>query len=91
MRKRVFAAQLACASWVVAAPESFAQTRTLAELADYQGPDRLAKLIEGARKEGSLSLYTSRVAEDMTPVVEAFTKRYTVEVQVWRGSNRAVL
>jgi iron(III) transport system substrate-binding protein len=55
------------------------------------GPDRLQKLIDGARKEGSLALYTSRVAEDTTPVIEAFTKRYGVEVQAWRGSNRAVL
>jgi iron(III) transport system substrate-binding protein len=84
-------ALLACASWVVAAPAAFAQSRTLAEIADYQGPDRLQTLIEGARKEGSLSLYTSRVAEDMTPVIEAFTRKYGVEVQVWRGSNRAVL
>jgi iron(III) transport system substrate-binding protein len=91
MRRRVSAALLACASWVLAAPQAFAQPRTLAELADDQGPDRLQTLIEGARKEGSLSLYTSRVAEDMTPVVEAFTRKYGVEVQVWRGSNRAVL
>ncbi len=90
MRKGLFAL-LACASWVVAAPKALAQTRTLAEIADYQGPDRLQILIDGARKEGSLSLYTSRVAEDMTPVVEAFTRKYGVEVQVWRGSNRAVL
>ena len=91
MRRRLSAALLACASWVVAAPEAFGQSRTLAEIADYQGPDRLQKLIDGARKEGALSLYTSRVAEDMTPVVEAFTRKYGVEVQVWRGSNRAVL
>ena len=90
-RKRVFAALLACASPLVATPVAFAQSRTLAEIADYQGPDRLQKLIEGARKEGSLSLYTSRVAEDTAPVIEAFTRKYGVDVQVWRGSNRAVL
>jgi ABC-type Fe3+ transport system substrate-binding protein len=90
MRKGVFAL-LACASLVVATPAAFAQSRTLAEIADYQGPDRLQKLIEGARKEGSLSLYTSRVAEDTAPVIEAFTRKYGVDVQVWRGSNRAVL
>src|SRR4029453_450950 len=55
------------------------------------GADRLERLIEGARKEGSLSLYTSRVAEDTTPVIEAFTRKYGVDVQVWRASNRQVL
>jgi iron(III) transport system substrate-binding protein len=89
-RRRV-ATLLACASWVVAAPPAFAQSRTLAEIANDRGSDRLQKLIDGARKEGSLSLYTSRVAEDATPVIEAFTRKYGVEVQVWRGSNRAVL
>src|SRR5712671_1148040 len=68
-----------------------AQTRTLAEIAAYQGPDRMQRLIEGARKEGTLSLYTSRVAEDTTPVVDAFAKKYGIDVQVWRASNRAVL
>jgi hypothetical protein len=38
MRKGVFAL-LACASLVVATPAAFAQSRTLAEIADYQGPD----------------------------------------------------
>src|SRR5215510_16199155 len=90
LRKSLFAL-LAYALSVVPAAEAFAQSRPLAEIADYQGPDRLQILIDGARREGSLSLYTSRVAEDMTPVIEAFTKKYGVEVQVWRGSNRAVL
>src|SRR5262249_7519934 len=90
-RKRLSIALLAYASLLVAAPAAFAQSRTLAELAAYEGPDRLAKLIEGARKEGSLSLYTSRVAEDTAPVIEAFTRKYSVEVQIGRGSNRAVL
>ena len=91
MRKRLSIALLAYASLLVAEPAAFAQSRTLAELAAYEGPDRLAKLMEGARKEGSLSLYTSRVAEDTAPVIEAFTRKYGVEVQIWRGSNRAVL
>ena len=81
----------ACAALVVAATAASAQTRTLAEIATYEGPDRLERLIEGARKEGSLSLYTSRVAEDTTPVIEAFTRKYGVDVQVWRASNRQVL
>src|SRR5215470_10027075 len=81
----------ACAALVVATTAALAQSRTLAEIAAYDGPDRLERLIEGARKERSLSLYTSRVAEDTTPVIEAFTKKYRVDVQVWRASNRQVL
>ena len=81
----------ACAALVVATTAVSAQTRTLAEIAAYGGPDRLERLIEGAKKEGSLALYTSRVAEDTTPVIDAFTRKYGVDVQVWRASNRQVL
>jgi iron(III) transport system substrate-binding protein len=81
----------ACAALVVATTAVSAQPRTLAEIAAYEGPDRLQRLTEGAKKEGSLALYTSRVAEDTTPVIDAFTKRYGVDVQVWRASNRQVL
>ena len=84
-------ALLACAASVVATTPVSAQPRTLAEIAAYDGPDRLQRLIEGAKKEGSLALYTSRVAEDTTPVIDAFTRRYGVDVQVWRASNRQVL
>lgn len=89
--KTSLSALLACTSLAAATAAAFAQARTLAEIAAYQGPDRMERLIEGARKEGALVLYTSRVAEDMTPVIEAFTRKHGVDVQVWRASNRAVL
>ena len=83
-------ALLACLS-LAAASSAWAQPRTLADIAAYQGADRMERLIEGARKEGPLTLYTSRVAEDTTPVTDAFTRKYGVDIQVWRASNRAVL
>jgi iron(III) transport system substrate-binding protein len=84
----LLSAVLACLSL---AEPALAQPRTLAEIAAYQGADRMERLIEGAKREGTLTLYTSRVAEDTTPVTDAFTKKYGVDVQVWRASNRAVL
>lgn len=83
------AALVACAC--CGAAPAWAQTRTLAEAASYQGSDRMERLIAGAKKEGTLTLYTSRVAEDTTPVTSAFTKKYGVDVQVWRAANRTVL
>ena len=68
-----------------------AQTRTLADIASDTAPDRMQRLAADARKEGSLSLYTSRVAEDTTPVTDAFTKKYGVAVQVWRASNQNII
>ena len=70
---------------------ALAQTRTLAEIASYQGPDRMAQLIAGAKKEGSLTLYISKVAEDTNPLIEAFRRKYGVDVQVWRSANENIV
>jgi iron(III) transport system substrate-binding protein len=64
-----------------------AQTRTMEEIASYQGPDRMTRLIEGAKKEGALMVYGSSVSEDMKPVIEGFKKAYGIELQYWRASS----
>jgi iron(III) transport system substrate-binding protein len=68
-----------------------AQTRTLPEIAADEAPDRMQRLAADAKREGSLSLYTSRVAEDATPLTDAFTKKYGIGVQVWRASNQDII
>ena len=74
-----------------AASAALAQARTLLEIASDATPDRMARLAADAKKEGTLNLYTSRVAEDTTPVTDAFTKKYGVAVQVWRASNQNII
>jgi len=69
------------------ASPALAQTSTLADIAAYQGPDRMARLIEGARKEGVVSVYGSSVAEDMKPVSDAFKSKYGIDFQYWRASS----
>jgi iron(III) transport system substrate-binding protein len=88
--KRLATLSLTLALALAAAP-AMAQTRSLADIASDQAPDRMQRLIEGARKEATLSLYTSRVAEDTTPVTDAFMRKYGVAVQVWRASNQDVV
>jgi len=64
-----------------------ALAQTMAEIATYQGPDRMARLIEGAKKEGVVSIYGSSVTEDMKPVSDAFKARYGIDFQYWRASS----
>ena len=52
-------------------------------------PDR--RLVEQARREGSLTLYASMVEKDLQQLVEAFTARHKVEVKVWRSGKNKVL
>ena len=79
---------------LLALPCGFASAQgasTTADLATYAGPDRAEKLIAGAKKEGTVTLYTSANVEDMSVVTAAFEKRYGVKVRVWRGSSENVV
>lgn len=60
-------------------------------LATYEGPDRLQRLVEGAKREGEVVIYTSAPAEDMKALTDAFERRYGVRAKVWRASSEKVL
>jgi len=57
----------------------------------YKGADREAKLLEGAKKEGTVSIYTSLNTRDSGPITEAFEKKYGVKTALWRSSSEKVL
>src|SRR5262245_58520575 len=71
----------------LAGSAAFAQ----AEIATYQGADRTQKLIEGAKKEGSVSIYTSATTEDMAVLTAAFQKKYGIKTTVWRASSENII
>jgi len=62
-----------------------------ADIATYQGADRSQKLLDGAKKEGTLTIYSSATVEDMTVLTTAFTKKYGVKTQVWRASSENII
>ena len=64
---------------------------TAAELALYEGADRLQKLVDGAKREGEITIYTSAQTTDLGPVVDAFEKKYGIKASVWRAGSEAVL
>jgi iron(III) transport system substrate-binding protein len=57
----------------------------------HQGADRDQKVLEGAKKEGKVLVYTSLNTKDSLPMVEAFEKKYGVKVELWRSSSEKVL
>jgi iron(III) transport system substrate-binding protein len=73
------------------APAQIKENATAAEVATYGGPDREQKLVEGAKKEGELNIYTSAQTEDMGALVSAFEKKYGIKVNLWRASSEKVL
>jgi iron(III) transport system substrate-binding protein len=71
------------------ATASFAQS--IAELAGKNDPGRRQRLIEGAKREGTLTFYTSIPEKDMSVLAADFEKRYGVKVNVWRASTVKVV
>jgi iron(III) transport system substrate-binding protein len=57
----------------------------------YEGADRQARLIEAARKEGMVTVYTVTPPSNSAPVISAFEKKYGIKVNLWRASSDAVL
>src|SRR3954453_15373177 len=83
-------ALLAAVMALAAALPASAQT-DVAALASYLGPDREQRLIEGAKKEGELTLYTSMQLESSMPLQKACEEKYAIKVRVWRGSGKDIL
>jgi iron(III) transport system substrate-binding protein len=62
-----------------------------APLAAYEGADRMQRIAAEAKKEGSLTLYTSIAATDLPTLIPPFEKKYGIKVNVWRASTTSVL
>jgi iron(III) transport system substrate-binding protein len=59
--------------------------------ASYEGADRQAMLVSGAKKEGELTIYTSSQSDDIGAVAKAFEAKYGVKVNLWRAGSEKVL
>ena len=57
----------------------------------YQAADREQRILDGARKEKQVTVYTSLNLKDSVPITQAFEKKYGVKVELWRSSSEKVL
>jgi iron(III) transport system substrate-binding protein len=55
------------------------------------GPDREARLLEGAKKEGTVTVYSSMPQDDMTALTTEFEKRYGIKAKIWRAGSEKLL
>lgn len=71
---------------------ALAQNAKVTEAANYQGADRTQKLVEAAKKEGVVNLYTSQTVKDMTLLKDAFEAKYPgVKINMWRSSSEDIV
>ena len=68
-----------------------AHAQTLHKLATSTDEGREQRLIEGAKKEGSLLFYTTTPVEFASLLIEPFEKKYGIKVNVWRSRSELVL
>jgi iron(III) transport system substrate-binding protein len=60
-------------------------------LATYEGADRMERIVAAARKEGTLTLYTTIAEKDLPAILKPFEQKYGVKVNVWRAGTDKVL
>jgi iron(III) transport system substrate-binding protein len=70
---------------------AFEETGAATALADQPDPDRLAKLIADAKKEGTVTVYSSSTVEDLSAISAAFERKYGVKVRLWRASSESIV
>ena len=61
------------------------------DLATYEGPDRLERIVAAAKKEGRLTLYTTIAEKDLPTLIRPFEAKYGIKVNVWRAGTDKVL
>jgi iron(III) transport system substrate-binding protein len=60
------------------------------KIATYMGEDRAKFLQDGAKKEGTLTIYTSGAATDIQRIVDDFKSKYGIKIDVWRSGQDEV-
>ena len=78
-RNLLVAAALATTLAAFPAAAQVKPNATTADVGTYAGADRHEKLVEGAKKEGQLDIYTSAQSDDMGALVQAFEKKYGIK------------
>src|SRR5256886_8366350 len=57
----------------------------------YRGADREQRLLEEARREGAVVVYTSLAPTESAPLARAFEERTGVKVQLWRAISEKLV
>ncbi len=60
-------------------------------LFDYGGADRMERILAAAKKEGTLTMYTTFAEKDQPTLVKPFEAKYGVKVNIWRAGTDKVL
>jgi iron(III) transport system substrate-binding protein len=57
----------------------------------YEGAGRMDRIVAAAKKDASLTLYTTIAEKDLPAIVKPFEQKYGIKVNVWRAGTDKVL
>jgi len=60
-------------------------------LFDYGGADRMERIVAAAKKEGTVTMYTTFAEKDQPALIRPFEAKYGVKVVIWRAGTDKVL
>jgi ABC-type Fe3+ transport system substrate-binding protein len=86
-------AGLAAAAVAAALDCATAHALTVDEILNYKGPDRQKVLEIGARKEGTVVIYSGMIVNQLLrPLTEAFENKYPfIKTRYWRGDSNQIV
>ncbi|SNS34763.1 iron(III) transport system substrate-binding protein [Noviherbaspirillum humi] len=90
-RRRVLTAALALALSAAAGSVPAQNAGRNDAVFQYRGADRDQKLVEKAKQEGTVTLYTSLAPSESMPLANAFEKKYGIKVELWRAVSEKVV
>ena len=77
--------------WIPVLALALAQGAPAQQLFDYSGPDRMQRIAAAAKREGTLTIYTTFAEKDQPALLDPFGAKYGVKVVVWRAGTDKVL
>jgi iron(III) transport system substrate-binding protein len=91
MRIAVLVRRAAIAVAALAVSAAIAQPATNDAIFRYDGADRDSRLVERAKQEGRVVVYTSLAPTESQPLAQAFEKQYGIKVELWRALSDKVV
>ncbi|MEO6410918.1 MAG: extracellular solute-binding protein [Burkholderiaceae bacterium] len=91
MRRVLLRAAVALATIGGLVAGASAQAQAPGALAAYEGADRMERIVAAAKKEGTLTLYTTIAEKDLPTIIKPFEAKYGIKVNVWRAGTDKVL
>jgi iron(III) transport system substrate-binding protein len=67
------------------------ETAAQGTLFDYSGADRSERIVAAAKKEGTVTIYTTFAEKDQPTLIKPFEAKYGVKVNIWRAGTDKVL